>query len=203
MFNDLTGQKFGKLMVIKRVENAKDKQAQWLCQCECGNTKIVKAISLRKGNTRSCGCLAKPHGLRYTRLYGTWKSIKQRCCNPNSKQYKGYGGRGIKLCQEWVNFKSFYDWAMDNGYDENAPKGKCTLDRIDNNGNYEPSNCRFVTEKVQANNRRDNHFLTFNNETHTVKQWAEIMGITYETLFSRLNRNWSIERALTTPVKSK
>ena len=206
-FQDLTGKKFGRLLVIERVENNKKQQVQWLCKCDCGNEVKVISKSLTSGNTKSCGCLHREinikrlttHGLRNTRLNGIWCGVLQRCYNPKNKAYKNYGGRGITVCQEWQdNFQNFYDWSMSNGYNDDL-----TIDRIDVNGNYEPSNCRWVTKKEQANNMRSNRLLTYNGETHNMKQWAKIMGINYRALQQRLFRGWSIEKALTTPLKKR
>ena len=191
---DLTGQRFGRLIVIKRADNSKDNRAKWLCKCDCGNEKNIVGKSLRKMKTQSCGCLQKEkakmvntkHGKRYTKLNKTWNSMKQRCNNSNCKQYKNYGGRGIKVCEEWVDkengFMNFYNWAMQNGFQENL-----TIDRIDVNGNYEPDNCRWTDMKQQCNNRRDNHNITYNNETHTIAEWSEILKIKRYTLYSRIN----------------
>ena len=160
-FNDLTGQKFGRLTVIERCSPVGQK-VRWLCKCDCGNIKDVIAWELTSGKTKSCGCLQaesrhlrrNPKG-RGTRLYGVWKLMKQRCRDQNCKGYRLYGARGIRVCDEWSNdYMAFHDWAFANGYDPDAPKGKCTLDRIDSNGNYEPSNCRWVDMKTQAQNRR-------------------------------------------------
>lgn len=163
---DLTGRQFGRLTVIKRVEG-NIRHPQWLCKCECGNESIVFGTNLRRGTTASCGCLGREkaaeqmrinmstHGKSSSRLYYVWIAMKNRCYRETDKAYENYGGRGIKICDEWLHdFKSFYDWAMANGYDENAPRGQCTLDRIDVNGNYCPKNCRWVDMKIQRNNRR-------------------------------------------------
>ena len=206
---DLTGQRFGRLIVIKRADNSKDNRAKWLCKCDCGNEKNIVGKSLRKMKTQSCGRLQKEqakmvntkHGMRYTKLNKTWNSMKQRCNNSNCKQYKNYGGRGIKVCDEWLDkengFINFYDWSMNNGYQDNL-----TIDRIDVNGNYEPSNCRWANMKQQSNNRRDNHNITYNNETHTIAEWSEILNINRYTLYYRINKsNMSIEEALTKKVR--
>ena len=144
------------------------------------------------GNTR--------HGLRYHPLYSILRNIKSRCYNANNPSYKDYGGRGIIVCDEWKNnVNAFYNWAITNGY-----KKGLTLDRKNNNGNYEPSNCQWATRFQQANNKRSNHYIVYNGERHTLKEWSTILGISNFTLRSRLCvYNWTIERAFTTPVKKR
>lgn len=157
---DLTGRKFGKLTVVEFKGSNNKTGALWLCKCECGNEKIITSRNLLSGVTKSCGCLSKEkpnhttHGLCYTRLHGVWASMKSRCYNPNNKRYKNYGGRGIKVCDEWQEFRPFYNWAIANGYDENAPRGQYTIDRIDVNGDYEPHNCRWITIEEQQKNKQ-------------------------------------------------
>lgn len=199
-YADLTGQRFGRLTVLGRVWRLNTTKAHWLCQCDCGKLHVVRGSSLIKGDTKSCGCLQGNviHGLRDSRLYETWHHMKQRCFNPNDRFYHHYGGRGIIVCDEWQQFKPFYEWAMENGYSE-----ELTIDRVDVNGNYEPSNCRWVTRKVNSNNRRNNHFIEYNGETHTLTEWSEILGIESHTLIMRLKYNWSVEKAFTTPVRKK
>ena len=156
--DDLTGKRFGKLTVIKRVHNEKNKHARWLCKCDCGNEVVVQSQSLKK-STKSCGCLLVElhltHGQAGTRLYNIWNVMKQRCGNPNNHNYKEYGARGISVCEDWKrSFETFQEWAMKTGYNPDLKRGECTLDRINNDGNYCPENCRWVTMKEQCQNRR-------------------------------------------------
>ena len=201
-FQDLTGQKFGRLLVVERVESTKYGNAKWLCRCACGNKKIVAAGNLKSGHTQSCGCFEKEqtikrstkHGKCGTRLYQSWQDMKNRCYRPLTQSYKTHGSRGITVCDEWLHdFQAFYNWAMANGYRDNL-----TLERIDVNGNYEPSNCRWATQKEQANNKRNNHFVTYKGETKTISQWSEITKIKQGTIQARLKRGWSVERTLET-----
>ena len=160
---DIKGQRFGRLTVLERFGTSSQGTATWLCLCDCGKKCVVIGAAMRKGNTRSCGCLhddrarerRTTHGLSGTRLYFVWKTMNQRCSNPNNDDYKDYGGRGITVCEEWQHsFPAFHTWATANGYDENAPYQECTIDRIDNNKGYFPDNCRWVSQMVQIQNRR-------------------------------------------------
>lgn len=205
---DLTGQKFGRLKVLQFIEIRKH-HSYWLCKCNCGNITEVSNSSLRSGKVKSCGCLRKEtakenviksqttHHLTNTRIYNIWRSMKKRCYLKSYKAYKDYGGRGIRVCDEWRNdFMSFYNWAVANGYKENL-----TLDRIDVNGNYEPNNCRWVDWKTQQNNRRDNIHIQYNGENKSVYEWANTFDIKYCTLWWRIKNGWSIEDALTMKVR--
>lgn len=193
---DLTGQEFGRLTVIERAKN-KGNKVMWLCQCECGNIIVAQGYNLTSGHTQSCGCYAKEnhyktHCMSGTRLHNEWRSMKRRCYTKGQKEFKNYGARGIAICDEWLHdFKAFYDWAMSSGYADNL-----TIDRIDVNGNYEPSNCRWVTQKVQQNNRRNNHYITYNGETLTAMQYSEKYNLNYSTLITRLSRGWSVEKIM-------
>lgn len=200
---DLTGQRFERLTVIERAENA-GRTTRWKCVCDCGNVTIVRQPDLKSGRTLSCGCLFSEqlaernakHGLSKTRICNIWRSMKDRCYNSNCKAYKNYGGRGIRVCDEWLNdLKGFYDWSMTNGYEENL-----TLDRIDVNGNYEPSNCRWADRTTQANNTRSNHLIEYDGKTQTIAEWSRETGIKQHTIIRRLGLGWSIERTLKTPV---
>lgn len=197
---DISCQKFGRLTALCRLHNTKGK-TKWLCVCDCGNFKEVRVSHLISKHTNSCGCLHKEnisnlfskHHKTKTRIYTTWLSMKSRCYNKSNKDYMYYGGRGIKLCDEWCDdFQSFYDWAINNGYKDNL-----TIDRIDVNGNYEPNNCRWITTKQQARNRRDNKLYTINDVTRCLSEWCEIYKLKYQKVYDRLYKlGWSIERAL-------
>lgn len=217
MRKDLTGKKFGRLTLIERVDdvyrsNGKPR-SRYLCECECGKRKIIFGENLTSGKTKSCGCLqkektserVKTHGETDSRLYNVWCAIKRRCYNPNCKEYKYYGGRNITMCEEWKNnYSVFRDWAIGLGYDPTAPRGEYTIDRIDVNGNYEPSNCRLATVKTQMNNTRSNHILELNGVAHTISEWSEITNLSQSCISQRINIfGYDVETALTKPSKRK
>lgn len=206
-FIDLTGQKFGRLTVLKRMDSNQRGYCRWLCKCICGKEKIICSNDLKSGNTKSCGCLflegnRTQHGhLKndiVSKTYNSWLSMIQRCTNPNKKAYKYYGGRGIKVCKRWKN--SFENFLEDMG---EPPTQEHSIDRIDNNKGYNKSNCRWATKKQQMRNTRRNHFETHDGKTLCLSEWAEELNINYSTLSSRIFiLGWPIEKALTTPVKS-
>jgi hypothetical protein len=214
-FIDLTGQRFGRLKVIEKCGVAKSGHALWLCECDCGNYHTTTSNQLHSG-TESCGCLQRERaseaakqragqscskkyeiGHEYYRLHQCYKDMLNRCFKTNSKSYARYGGRGITVCEEWKNdFYTFRDWALLSGYTD-----LLTLDRIDVNGNYEPNNCRWVTIKIQNNNRSNNRIVTYNGETMTLHELSEKYGIAYKTLWGRVNSGWSISTAVETPIR--
>ena len=208
---DLTGLRFGRLTATKPDGRSNDGKVIWLCRCDCGTYTKVKSTLLRSGHTRSCGCFQKEkvaefnimtkttHHAKNTRLYGEWRGMKCRCAATSGEKFKYYGERGITVCDEWAeSFEAFRDWALANGYRDDL-----TLDRIDNDGPYSPENCHWVTMKEQNNNRRINRYVTYNGETHTLAQWAELTGISASTIGKRLNNGWSVERSLTTESRRR
>lgn len=202
-FVDLTGKKYNMLTVIEREGTGNGGDVRWLCVCDCGKQTVVLANNLKRGEVKSCGCLKKispstTHNKSKTRLYTIWINIKTRCKNEKNKFYPQYGGRGIKICNEWdLDFMKFHDWAMANGYEEHL-----TIDRIDVNGNYEPSNCRWITLKEQENNKTKHAMITYCGKTQNISQWSDELGIPYKTLWTRLKvRKWSVERAFSKTQK--
>lgn len=216
---NLVGKRFNKLVVIKRVENSTKGLARWLCQCDCGNLTIVATSPLKNSHIKSCGCLQKEkagknlikHGLTknkdFYRLMHIRKGMKIRCYSIKSDDYKNYGGRGIKICDEWLNEENgminFYNWAINNGYKDNL-----SIDRINVNGNYEPNNCRWITNKEQCNNKRNNHYITYNGETRTMMEWCELFNLKYNTVRYRIKRKnpkelWFYKGKITRSIKKK
>lgn len=206
---NLTGKRFGRLIVVKKAKNhitpCGTILTQWLCKCDCGNEIIVYTKNLKNGNTKSCGCYHKEiakqkstkHGFRHTKLYFIFGAIKARCYNKKNTGYKNYGGRGIKVCDEWLNKENgsinFINWAINNGYKEGL-----TIDRINTNGDYSPNNCRWASMKEQSNNRRNNHYITINGKTKTLSQWLEIYKISSTQFYFRKRHGMNEVEALTT-----
>ena len=196
---DLTGQKFNMLTVIERVENAPNGNAQFLCLCDCGNQVIVTGSHLRNNEVKSCGCIApgKPkHHESNTPLYKKWKDMLRRCEDPKRPCYANYGGRGIQVCNEWHDYENFRDWTNSTRDDSSL-----TLDRIDVNGNYCPDNCRWVNQKTQQNNKRNNMYITYFDETHSLSEWCDILNLPYSVIYSRIHLyNWDFWTAISTPL---
>lgn len=188
---DLTGERFGKLLVLSKGEN-KGKNTTWKCACDCGTIRDYLTYNLISGKSKSCGCqrietLSKiftTHGGAGTRLYSIFKGITQRCRNKNNPAYVYYGNKGVDICKEWENnFSTFKEWAEKNGYTDEK-----SIDRIDPNGNYEPSNCRWVSMQKQQNNKLNSAFITINEEKLTIAEWAEINKTNKQTLYSKFYR---------------
>lgn len=209
---DLTGRKFGRLTVLEQAEDYVSPKGthctRWLCECSCKNHNkiIVNGYALRRGETKSCGCLKnnKYEDIRlynqeyhkdvdFTRLLKIWNDMYRRCNKPTHKRYDDYGGRGITVCEEWNNsFEEFYYWAISNGYNNSL-----TIDRIDNDKGYSPNNCKWSTYEEQANNKRSCHYITYNGETHTIKEWGKINNINPTTIRTRIHAGWNEIDAIT------
>ena len=189
---NLTGEQFGKLIVVKPLPMKP--RRMWFCQCECGNTTTLHTGALRSGNTKSCGCaspFAKKHGFAGTRLEKKYFDMKRRCYSPKSASFPYYGGRGIEVCEQWrCKPSAFYAWALVNGFEPGLE-----LDRIDVDGNYSPGNCRFVTHQVNSRNRRC--------VKNSIALKARKVGLKPETVHSRLNRGWDLDRALAEPLRGE
>jgi hypothetical protein len=199
---ELSGQSFTRLTALELFKDRTSRGGTlWKCRCECGNEIFVRGTDLKSGNTRSCGCLQKEwairnakatatHGMSNTSIFSVWCGMMKRCRSKTARHYKDYGGRGIKVCRRWLKFENFFS---DMGF---RPDGM-SLDRIDNDGDYKPSNCRWANLEQQNNNRRSSSFINYDGHRLTVSQWARKIGIPHSTLFSRLNvMKWSVERAL-------
>ena len=196
---DILGGKYGRLAVVARADNDHKGRTRWLCLCDCGNEKIISGHGLRTGHTQSCGCIGKErfgnlnksHEKSGTPEWKTWIAMKRRCYDKNQQFYALYGGRGIAVCARWKDsFQNFYD---DMG---SRPKGM-SLDRIDSNGNYEPSNCKWATAKEQARNTNRNYYVTVNGVTKALSAWTEELGLNYYTIRSRIYKlNWNPIEAL-------
>ena len=200
VFQDITGKKYNMLTVIEKIDNNPKGVIMWKCLCDCGNETIVRGGNLKSGMVKSCGCLRHKsktvtHGKSKTKLYHIWNGMKNRCYNKNSKSYKNYGGRGISICSDWLSFESFSKWANENGYSDGL-----TIERIDNDGNYCPDNCTWITKGEQAQNRRMCRKITYNGKTQTLMQWCHELNVDYSLVHNRINKlNWDFEKAIFTP----
>lgn len=207
---DEIGKKYGRWTVVSYFKHNKYSQVYFNCLCDCGNKKVVIMGSLRNGKSVSCGCYGKEktseantkHGMSGNKhgLYSVWRGMKTRCCDKNFPQYMDYGGRGISVCKEWGNnFKSFFDWAIINGWEKGLD-----IDRFpNNNGNYEPDNCRFINRSKNCRNKRNNRLICFNGETKTLTEWCEQMDLNFHTVQHRLSLGWSIYDTLNKRPKYK
>lgn len=201
---DLTGHRFGRLTVLCRMPSQKER-TMWQCKCDCGNIVQSEAYNIKTGNTSSCGCLKMEcqtlrlttHGKRNSPEYLSWAAMIARTSNPNNIGYKGYGGRGIRVCERWRG--SFENFMKDMGC---KPSSKHSLDRIDNDKDYSPENCRWATRTLQARNRRSNYLITHDGVTKSLAEWAEIKGMNYSLLYSRIVKfNWDTTKAFKTPSR--
>lgn len=198
---DITGMQFGDWTVLYE-EPKEGYDRIWRCRCVCGTEKSVFQGNLTQGKSKGCGCSARDrlsdinrtHGKRHTRLYNVWCNMRRRCYSSNNSHYKYYGGRGIKVCDEWLGkngFQNFWDWAYSNGYDEDAPHGECTIDRIDVNGNYCPENCQWINSSKQMRNRTDTHWVEFDGEVLSLAEFCDKYGISQSLASARLQRGWT------------
>ncbi|MEK5139095.1 hypothetical protein MKZ18_06485 [Priestia sp. FSL W8-0001] len=204
-YKDISGQRFGRLIAVDLVAE-KGKRTRWRCKCDCGGERLVPLNSLNSGKCKSCGCLRKEntsktfkkHGLTDTRLYEIWLNMRNRCKNHKNSSFKNYGGRGIEISEEWDVFENFYKWSMENGYND-----ELSIDRINNDGNYEPSNCRWETREVQANNTRINVFTEVEGVTRTLSEHARHYNINYFTFHHRYHEIGLRGEDLIKPVQKK
>ena len=204
---DMIGKRFERLVVVHLVERTTAGLYRWLCQCECGGTTTTNTANLRRGHTKSCGCLQRqqasrasrnPFGHSHSRLYRRWQMMIQRCHNPKRPDYPNYGGRGIFVADEWRT--SFHCFAAAIGP---MPSPDHQIERIDNDRNYEPGNVRWATRIEQARNRSTNTHLQIGGQTKTLVEWAEKAGVPYGTFMARLRKGWSPERAVSTPLQRR
>lgn len=209
-FIDLSGQKFNRLTVVRRAENI-GKSVAWLCLCDCGNSTAIEAGSLKRGNTKSCGCLNREQhgrgnlrhghstrkgGQKTTKEYNTWQGLRARCTNPSSEHFADYGGRGIYVCERWCEFDIFL---ADMGL---APTPTHTIERRDNDGPYSPDNCYWATKTEQARNKRTSVFLECRGRRLTVAEWSEISGVCRKLIYWRAKHGWDTQDAVFLPAKN-
>lgn len=197
---DITGNRYGRLLVKECVQ--KEGKRKYKCLCDCGNEVVVLANQLKSGNTKSCGCYkienaiekATIHGKSKTPLYMIWNGMKSRCFNKNNKHYKDYGGRGITICKDWCNFENFYNWSVNNNYHKGL-----SIERIDVNDDYKPENCKWITISEQNENKRNNRLVTYNGETKPLFLLCKEKGLNYKMVLRRLQLGWDIKEAIELP----
>lgn len=203
----IIGNRYNKLTALKKTGQLEGKSSYiyYLFLCDCGKKVLVAGSLVLSSRRKSCGCLKKTppsqtHGMSYSRVYKIWQNIKKRCYKKTENNYKNYGGKGVVMCKEWLNEPMcFIGWALKNGYKDNL-----TIDRINNNGNYEPTNCRWVTKYVQANNTSTNRYISYKDKTKTLAQWAKEYKINRNTLRKRIESNkYSMHEALTNKFREK
>lgn len=207
---NLAGKKFGRLLVLNEEGKTPRGQIKWKCLCDCGNQVVVVGGNLKNGTTKSCGCLRNEKLSKMARKrndpnrywkqpwHGSYESMMRRCYCNKEIGYLNYGGRGIKVCEEWHDVANFAKWVENSGYQKGL-----TLDRIDNNKDYEPSNCRWADMQLQSNNRRNTIFLTYQNKTLSIADWSRLLNCRLSTLHNRYYKGWSAEKILGTPIKEK
>lgn len=191
------GVQYNYLTVLKLDERDNNWKMRFICKCDCGNVKSYDAYSVKSGSTKSCGCKKSSfckeanvrHGMSKTRLFKTWCSMKRRCYGKSSDTYKYYGKRGINVCEDWMIFENFMNWAFKSGYSDNL-----TIERLDVNGNYCPENCTWIERALQQKNKRSNVIIEYNGETKILKDWCTELNIDYKTASGRLKSGWDIER---------
>lgn len=190
------GDRIGHLTLIERIPpSKKGVHTKWRCKCDCGSEIVVDYSNLSK--QRQCKlCANKTHGMSDTPMYEAWSHMKRRCFCETDQSYHDYGARGITVCDEWLSFEPFMEWSLNNGYSPGL-----SLDRIDNDGNYEPGNCRWADRKTQQNNRRNSIYISVNGVTLPCAEWARLTGIPKNTLRGRIKTGWNAEKAVSTPVK--
>jgi len=198
----IEGYFYGRLYVLFRYDERlkHGEKSRWFCECACGRFKVVRRDKLTSGAVKSCGCIKteRKREVNDRRLISIWKNMKTRCYSTKKTDFHCYGGRGISVCSEWMSYNVFSQWALNNGY-----SSRLTLDRIDNDGNYEPSNCRWVTRQRQSNNMRTNQLLTYNGKTQSIADWSRETSISQGCIWSRKYKSgWSTERTLTTPTRN-
>ena len=198
--DSIVGKKQNKLTILGHFKKGKNKSNYFICQCECGRIAEIRANHLLNDNQETCGRYHKKYQDSQigAKIYSAWNGMIQRCYSTKSHKYYAYGARGITVCEEWRNsYDAFYKWAIENGYEIGL-----WIERIDNNGNYCPENCKWATRKEQMRNTRRNRFIEYNGETRTLSEWCEILSLPYGTMNSRINRGYSPQKAFETPIKS-